>query len=365
RVPFVLASVCRRWRTVALDTSSLWTFIHSPKHDIAGTCVEILLERSGVATLSIAYIQYGDGIDPILEMIAEESVRWRDFLWIIDGPAPDASFLRRPFPAIENFVIKTAGRGDHEWTPEYPQYLPFAPRLRYFSSSYDNIFLAGPREGPLPLSFIHCRLFGVPLHSILESLQAAPQLEVLELYVGQPHPDPTPLMPVFFPNLRVLRWFLYGEALSLAQLIRTNTLREVRIVASMAPVMADLFSACAATIQRISFPDGRVDADLVPHLRSLRALERIVVSHKAVISDSFLDALTTNQDLLPRLHTITVNDRALLNPPDSGALVRLIKARNSSNPSPTAPSKISKVTLSSGGIPNWLKAQVDHMLGDA
>ncbi|KZV77926.1 hypothetical protein EXIGLDRAFT_96684, partial [Exidia glandulosa HHB12029] len=31
RVPFVLASVCRRWRTVALDTSSLWTFIHSPK----------------------------------------------------------------------------------------------------------------------------------------------------------------------------------------------------------------------------------------------------------------------------------------------------------------------------------------------
>ncbi|KAG8735414.1 hypothetical protein FRC10_010619 [Ceratobasidium sp. 414] len=51
RVPYVLASVCRLWRTVALSTPSLWSFIDAV---LSPECVSTHLARSGLLPLDIS-----------------------------------------------------------------------------------------------------------------------------------------------------------------------------------------------------------------------------------------------------------------------------------------------------------------------
>ncbi|KZW02677.1 hypothetical protein EXIGLDRAFT_744510 [Exidia glandulosa HHB12029] len=167
--PFTVAAVCKRWRTLALATSSLWCYMALPEppeeETPAATAytayVLTIIERSKTFPLSIvidwtALEDMEDRHDctTILDAIGSQAHRWVRFQMNINissaGPDMDwMNMFRSPTPKLRTMNCYARGQGELavDWRNPYPRYLPVTPKLEGLRMSWFPLI----PSGPLPL----------------------------------------------------------------------------------------------------------------------------------------------------------------------------------------------------------------------
>lgn len=211
-VPFVLASVCRRWRQLALDTSALWSFVAVPppssKEDAekALRYTRTLVERSGSSPVDgvitwpkLAWENMSGPCYSIVSVLASVAPRWRR----ISVDLPDGTDVelfdcfRRQTPLLEE--ISTWYRTPYfrlcpyTTDPDTPQYLPYCPRLRKFRTSRCNIIFSAPRHSLAHLTQIQIwsDLSASAVWGILHLVPAVEELDIwLQSRLGALEPSP-------------------------------------------------------------------------------------------------------------------------------------------------------------------------------
>ncbi|KZV96488.1 hypothetical protein EXIGLDRAFT_424610 [Exidia glandulosa HHB12029] len=130
--PFVLASVCRRWRSIAVDSPDLWTFICPPpvrphKMHLTASCTQLLLLRSGSAPLDVACLYPSN---EVFTIVFEHRERVRKLALNLGQIAIKSTLgrIRYPMPLLEHIsLFSDAQQAEGEWP--HPRYLTFAPAL--------------------------------------------------------------------------------------------------------------------------------------------------------------------------------------------------------------------------------------------
>ncbi|KAF8334271.1 uncharacterized protein EI90DRAFT_3051672 [Cantharellus anzutake] len=94
-----ITSVCRRWRDIALSTSSMWQYITLLPGDVNLYKTKLCLNRSKGAPLDIHLSSYDlfslAEIDNFLDVLLPHSSRWREFKCTVDDYVAHVNFLSR------------------------------------------------------------------------------------------------------------------------------------------------------------------------------------------------------------------------------------------------------------------------------
>lgn len=389
-VPFTLASVCRAWRTAALDYSALWTFVCPPPTTLlytspaSGThriyvnnarqeaclaCVQLLLERSNQLTLDIVYLFPNDDA---LGVLASDAHRWRSFTYAAPIHSHASMLIfRRPLLELLHLVITPPCESPRlSWKPAgYPLYVPAAPKLCLLWSMDSNFLLLGPRQPVATLIVLELRVHDLPLRVVLDMLRLVPRLlhlriEVSSMLLERPAAR---VHPVRFSHLRYLALWPGADisAQMWTDVLDTPGVPDFRTYSSTFAQVGPFVQRIAATLEELHLETGDVDTSVLPCLRELKKLGTLYFSH-AVVADDVFDALAEDSAVLPKLHTLAIDGYSSIEPSYGEGLIRLIHARKSSSSlsavNPT--SRLTSVILTAPKIPGWLKSQVEHLYGD-
>ncbi|KAF7374413.1 F-box domain-containing protein [Mycena sanguinolenta] len=110
--PRLVATVCKRWRNVALSTSNLWSHIHLDQEEINAeslhSLLELQLQRSGQAPLSIVFCEPRD-ITSTLKLLLAVSHRWQslDLSIFTDGQQELIQNSTSHFPILKKLRIRS------------------------------------------------------------------------------------------------------------------------------------------------------------------------------------------------------------------------------------------------------------------
>ena len=157
RAPFTLAAVCRRWRTLAISTTTLWSWISAPDVDEKWLqpvldSVDLCLVRSRSAPLDVVLTGPGfhnesslELFDNAVQLVGQHFNRWRtadlQFSRHMDHQKL-LQYLRGPSPVLTRLFV--LGR-DSNLAPNRT-YLPVAPNLTVLEVDCTN-FRCSPRHG--------------------------------------------------------------------------------------------------------------------------------------------------------------------------------------------------------------------------
>ncbi|EJD33637.1 hypothetical protein AURDEDRAFT_177278 [Auricularia subglabra TFB-10046 SS5] len=144
RLAFSLASVCRRWRRVALSHRALWSTISSELLGVDLSRLETQLTRSKDASLDIEISWDSTARDlaelvSLLALLGAQACRWRRLTLRLSPLSAEvtlaAGFLSRPTPLLEEMAFITSFGPSVPSTPPARLLLPDAPRLRVLKVS--------------------------------------------------------------------------------------------------------------------------------------------------------------------------------------------------------------------------------------
>jgi hypothetical protein len=210
------SQVCRRWRDVALDTSSLWTIIREEDDVFSAQC---FMKRSRHAKLDVSFAidMSTPGDFAILRSLAiPHALRIRRLhLDVFGERAYDfyRELAKRDFllPCLEHFSVRMNQPG---WQDDN-QYGPLPSRESFFGESefFERLTFRAVLPLPTHLSStiksltLADRVFD--LDAMLECLDAAPNLEYLTLLNCVPHTFESTArgFVVSLNRLRELNWF--------------------------------------------------------------------------------------------------------------------------------------------------------------
>ncbi|EJD51075.1 hypothetical protein AURDEDRAFT_150126 [Auricularia subglabra TFB-10046 SS5] len=394
--PFMISSVCHRWRDIALGMPGLWTYIALPAlsasmgRSIYGAQLHVqrLLHRSGSKPLDVLLRWAEDDAQwedlaifrEIVSIVAQQMKRWRracfDFPLGID--VKGVEFLRCPAPLLEEFAIWSAG--DKMLPSLYlPEYLPNSPRLRTFCSG--TIFLA-PRAALPSLRQAHITCDDHPVSAVWDVVGKMPALEELVLtFINPPSgpPDP-PLTELRLSNLRSLT--VEGNPLIVSTWAAMLSLPQVQQLTLPVWSIAALEPLIVSTLTGISELTVIADlADEVPilargHAEILSLFTRLrvlVLACGVILTPDFMDRLILHNDsvVLPDLNRLVLAGLPLL-VIEAESAVSFVKARHRMRDSPGAegrPPATASITqftveLIDVRAPVWFVPQLEQILGD-
>lgn len=379
RAPFHLAAICKRWRAVAVDAPPLWSFVCPPmlsetaRHgrkltEAARECVRLLLQRSKSSPLDVVYIATDDSVN--FDAIVAHCERWRSFTMRVEYYYTSTlSVFRRPTPQLERFALRALtydSEGRIAYKEPYPRYLPFAPRLRTLESALPNFLVAGPRAPMHGLTDMQLTTTCTPLRAVLDALRSTLHLERLRLSIrnSEYHESESTksLQPVQLDRLRVWACVLTPDVRHCMTLILAPALQSLHIDARL--LVPDCLSAVAGSLITLVVDGGDVGLDALPALKTLEKVEELTLTNFARFTDAFLNALAADRSCLPHLRQISMHGNSSIVPADGDGLGRLIATRigESDGHAAAASSRLIAVSLVSPDLPDWLKAQVHHML---
>lgn len=397
RQPFVVASVCSRWRRVALNSPRLWSYIGVPSLDdelviAQSSRVHLLLLRSRAAPVDILLrfedlsLENSDDNDPLFALavrgifreLSAHADRWRRVeAWMPSMPDRDVlDVFRGPMPLLEQLSL--TGPLDGNWRDE-PQegFFPYCPRLRDLDL-WETGMCCAPHHMGFP-SLLSLKIWQEQSHDHIARLIRLGQ-DTLEALVLDVSCDETPTAALVFPRLQSLtlrnRPYLFRPAappILIAPHLRSLTLYSHIIQSDI----TDLMQQLSETVTELSLQGHFTTEQLFP-LRPLRKISHlhvlvdtcISVGVASQIDDAVLIQLATAEPCIwPCLTHIVISDGGIV--PKSGhGMLQLLAARNAcvGYSSSSAPEdserakKLEDVILDYEGVPPWLLSEVRRLL---
>lgn len=365
--PFVLASVCKKWRTVAIKQSELWNFIfmsttgslqaakviarRSNRHNVGSTSIYINAavvindntDIDGCLSTFKSFSSRVQSLDIVVEVADEERIK--QILNILDDDLPS---LRR---LVISEPIQTQGAEVSDETDTVTIDLPNTRRLSYvglFLGSHLAVTLRyTPTTGPMSkLRFLSLRVEFSPL---LQLLSSCPCLEILHLLPNGDFDMDEELGRCPLNCLRELRlqdadaisWFIHAS-----RFIDTPQLSHLEIVSSRTqghPCFDASFFETRSNISTLGLY-GAPNPISREAWTQLRRVQRLELSKGAPTTALSLLA-AADSPLCPELQTVCILDDKLevtaVEP-----LVQLIKNRNTAAAQPgSLVSRIRRVDL--------------------
>ena len=337
---FVLAAVCRQWRTTALSSSLLWTHLVLPCGDTDVDCSyysQIVLERSHEQTLHI--LLYDCDAESLtrhsktLDLVIACAPRWRSFnIWgkPFDWPHWRA-ILDVETPELEFLVINGKFPGDDErdprWRPENEtfDFLPSAPKMRSleiswipFLSSHVSPRLLDPQaRWSAPSGITQLRLFLIHvqaerLHDVLRATPALVELQVavvklgvnlLQMAFGSGSHTDYDLPALRSLDVRGIASVLFARA---SPVLRMRKLQEVALQPEGVQLMALFFkSREMSQLSTVTIANGedKLTTAVLLDLQCLKHVSTLAIDCE--LEDTFWENLTSNIDILwPKLRAL-------------------------------------------------------------
>ncbi|KAJ7822100.1 hypothetical protein B0H14DRAFT_1325940 [Mycena olivaceomarginata] len=309
--PRLVATVCRRWRDVALSTAKLWCNIHLDGEQINVESLDSLLtlqlQRSGEAPLSIVFYEPRDTTSS-LRLLLAVSHRWQSLdLWVLtDGQSELFQTSGSRFPMLrklEMHGISSLELGN--------LYRPL-PLLRELTL---DLSIAIPH--PLPWTRLaKCTIRSSSAADVLKVLRSAPEIVELSLfnchsYIGECRAITSPI--------RSLRISSCSRGFS-RDFLGHLTIPELQELIlddfpDSTPILSFL-SGSAAQITHLDLTGFAVsERDLIALLRLTDAVDHLKINWPPdVHSDTFMEALTIlpanrrrpQLPLLPKLRVLSI-----------------------------------------------------------
>ena len=219
--PYRIASVCTAWRTIALRTPELWTYISIPweleEHDVDR--LNLNMERSGHMPLVIVGIYDEPNSHPdykILEKIWGQVFRWRRVrLHVTEVDLLELGMLDLIAPLLEEFVLTGEYRRIvTDPTVDRSKLLSISPQLQRLACT---AFTPGPPPTPWAhLDYLMINMRIAENDILWEMLSYTPVLRDLQVFFpyldAVTHPGIPPSHDIVLPRLE--RLALYGHASS-------------------------------------------------------------------------------------------------------------------------------------------------------
>ncbi|EJD54628.1 hypothetical protein AURDEDRAFT_156408 [Auricularia subglabra TFB-10046 SS5] len=314
----------------------------------------------------------------VLELLSAESRRWRSIsLGVPSGALTEASmsFLRCTTPLLERCNIWGPYRESEmlAWDPDFPNFLPVCPRLRYFRSRRTNI-VPMPRTGDgsyasLAVLLLHVSISCADTWNILR--RAALRLEELNIELLRDPTDvnytiPSPItftrLVDFRPGPRASKMFIANSARISFPVLRT-------LEAQSLPLgdLRPLWERSPLPIEELVLNDVGLDESAAAALPSFPRVCRLVLSD-CTFMQPFFAALTKPRSdglgNLPALEVVVFINGTLVESREGENLVRLVHARRDAHLAggPHAPRALREVVDEDDDVPTWAMDQIRHIL---
>ncbi|KZV84764.1 hypothetical protein EXIGLDRAFT_753654 [Exidia glandulosa HHB12029] len=376
--PFILAAVCRHWRTVALATPSVWYYIVLPAPTTELGChtaldyINTVISRSGGTALEIGFYwnnlsdeqwtDIGPSCQPLLRRIADAASRWKVALLYLPNAAATRDNLdgfRRVMPMLEELTVCREDNGSHNpWATNFPLYLPYCPRLRRMRTDGCHVIWTPPHS---PIALVHLELeVDLPASVVWDLLQSLPALESLSLDL--PNYSANGWIPPANPKLHLHALRILGiNRLADLLLSAWAAYMELPNLRSCLLWRVDYESFCpfleafADTITTLTLylTGEHVDPEAIPDFRNLKDLVIRSLSN-TVYNDTFLTLART--DLWPELEVVELHGIEV-SADLADALIAFVRARR--------PKRLKTVRLESCTAPAWFSDQLELFLHDS
>nr|GAT44902.1 predicted protein [Mycena chlorophos] len=211
---FVLAAVCRSWRTISLSLQSFWTRLalditagDQQQSNLAKIQLPLALARAGAHSLLEIDLSVDNALEELLTLIAPTAARWPALNLSVGPPKLVHTILSWHFPKLQRLELMPSSKPIYSWSTTTPTHQPLAncPLLRSVI-----LFDVDPNVLRLPWCQItHVELnasLGMTSCEYITVLAQTINLEVLDVYIDE---GPEDFMEVKLPQLHTLtlRWF--------------------------------------------------------------------------------------------------------------------------------------------------------------
>lgn len=391
-----VAAVCRHWRTAAFAAPTIWSYIgvhgYAPNNNAKSAAmtsakwaklvqgVRTLLERSKAAPIDI-HIDWSDADDvmananyqAVLDMLGAHLTRWRSFelrCIRVGVPLHWLDVFRAPTPLLEELSILSQPDADMTWKSPYPRYLPVAPRLQALYLEHCPLIST---TGLPALTMLDIWLTTLPAPRAWDILCKCPQLVSLLLSCRPVDLDAPPPGPIRLDALQTLEMHNAVEPLFATHarhfdLPRAN---ELCLFGHMVVPLRQFLPRTCANVTSLVIFTGAMDLAAAQSLVALTRLQ-MVKFIECELDDPFVGALARpDEPVWPDLQRIEL-EKVEMRPPDSDALVRLLRARNCleldqpSNDTGIPPGRklalIQEILFDDSSLPKWIAAEIRYIL---
>ncbi|KZV96885.1 hypothetical protein EXIGLDRAFT_732189 [Exidia glandulosa HHB12029] len=389
--PFAVATVCSRWRKLAISIPSLWTYI-AFELDEEQTSVPLLrmleqIHRSKNAPLDVLLhltespATAGEDLTKALNLIHGVCHRLRRYeVWMPEniclGRNPIMDGLQAPTPLLESFCLIIPLEHISHW-PEDAQdtYLPYTPKLRFLETTGTSLLRSPPNPGFS--NIVYLAIWDSASFENFAALArlAAPSIQVLALSEDWEETPPAP-PSITFPMLHTL--LLRSTDNVTRNLIVAPRLERLTLIGEVLDaVLCPFFDRVASTVTTLTLSGIGLSGDKIPILSALRNVERLTFSECDAeptyeVSDSFFEALANSSPAAwPKLESVHLTDD--MNDPDvtlGSGFLKFVRSRAPDHSTSTSsgsdtPRRLAKVQMDAESIPKWVPSTVEHIMSSA
>ncbi|KZV98109.1 hypothetical protein EXIGLDRAFT_746760 [Exidia glandulosa HHB12029] len=389
--PFLLAGVCARWRRVALDTPTLWSYIGAemtsyrrmPPSSLER--IQLLLKRSKAALVDIIVSWYGGNIsdddarlmERILRAIEQSRSRWRTCELTISSTQHVSYFdmLRGPTPSLRRLAIYVSG---DTWALEpRDAYLPFAPLLQRLDLDKTGIAVAPTHGGFSSLRSL--RIAGETDCGNVSRLISL-QREHLEFLCLDVEFDDAPTSALSMRCLKTLSLISkpFFASQTTPPMLNAPNLKELTLEASaIMDTLDPLIRHISHTVVSLTLAYSAFTAAHVHILKELRNVSSLRFDSTdewkdpyAVEGGFFVELADALPCIWPKLSTLTLPISGSVNDTEIDGLIRFITKRTvalAQTYPPTdgleQPCRLRDIKVEFYDAPLWLVADVERLLG--